>query len=102
MRFNLLAEEAAQIGGDGLGPGAAVQLRDGGAEDFVGEGAGFGGNFPGIPQVKSSPAGLAIKPGAEAGEEGALGVFGIFEPVTAIEAGVEFGGGCRRGGRSRG
>ena len=50
--FHLLSEETAQIGGGRLQPGAVGELRDGRAQNFLRDGAGFEGQFPGVAQIE--------------------------------------------------
>jgi hypothetical protein len=52
LGFHLLREETAEIGGDVLRPRAHGELRDVGTEDFIGDGAGFGRKFPGVPEIE--------------------------------------------------
>ena len=81
MRFHLLREEAAKIGGGGLGPRAFGEVRDGRVQDFFGDGAGFGESSQVLRRSSARRQSLAVEAGALAAEICALGVFGVFEPV---------------------
>ena len=90
LRFHLLREETAEVGGRRLGPGRSGKLSDGRVQDFFGDGAGFGGEFPGAAEIERAAAIVAIEAGALAAEKCALGMFGVFQPGAASEADVQF------------
>src|SRR5690348_6135855 len=79
LRFDLLREKAAEVGGRVLVPVAFGQLRDVGAQDGLSDRAGFRGQFPGVCETEGAPAVLTIKSGTVSAEESTLRVGGIVE-----------------------